>query len=268
MSNEELATAIQAGESDLMDQLWKQCFGFIRQKAMKWARAFQNRSDFDADDLIQAGYIALCEAVRRFKSERGMFLTMLGMCLKKEFAIAAGCRTSRKEPLNYAMSLDAPAYNDEDSKTTVGENIPFDDPGFEDVEEFMFNQYLSDVLQQAMGQLPEKQRMAIELHYLYGKTYEQIAEKWHCSSSYPQECSREGFRKIKNGEFAPALSEILYGDRNYYRHTGFSSWKYSGCSSPEWELIKNEDIMQWRNIRYCIDKLGMTMEQARRLFPT
>ena len=37
-------TAIQAGESDLMDQLWKQCFGFIRQQAMKWTALLQTLS--------------------------------------------------------------------------------------------------------------------------------------------------------------------------------------------------------------------------------
>lgn len=269
MTNEELATAIQAGDNDLMEQLWKQCFCFIRQQAIKSSRAFQNRPDFDVDDLTQAGYIALCEAVRCFQEGRGGFINFLSFYLKTEFAKVAGFYTEKqkKDPIKNAVRLDAPAYNDADNETTIGESIPVYEQGFDDVEESLFNQQLSVVLDQAMEQLPEKQRRAIELYYLHGKTYAQIAEIWNCSKNNVREHSDTGLRNIKNGEFAPTLSEILYGDRNYYKHTGFTSWKYSGSSSPEWELLKKENSIWWRNIRRCVDRLGMTMEQAKRLFP-
>lgn len=268
-TNEELVTEIQAGGSDLMDQLWQQCYGFIRQQAMRWARAWESRPDFDADDLTQAGYMALCEAVRGFQKDRGGFLGFLSFHLKTEFSKVAGCRTEAqlKDPLNGAMSLDAPAYNDPDNDMTLGESIPVDDPGFEDVEEALFNQQLASILDQAMNELPENQRRVIELYYLHRLTYIQIAEILHCSTSYPGQLVKDGLKGLKRGSYAPTLSEILYGDRNYYKHTGFSSWKYSGSSSPEWELLRKEYKMRGRNLIYCVEHLGMTMEQAKRLFP-
>lgn len=269
MTNEELAVAIQNGSKDLMDQLWRQCYGFIRQQALKWARAWESRSDFDADDLTQAGYIALCEAVRGFQKDRGGFLGFLSFHLKTEFSRVAGCRTETqlKDPLNGAVSLDAPAYNDKDNETTLGDTLPADDPGFEVVEEDLMNQYLAKVLDQALRELPENQRRVIELYYLHRLTYIQIAEILHCATSYPGQLIKDGLKGLKNGSYAPKLSEALYGEQNYYKHTGFRAWKYSGSSSPEWELLKKENSMWWRNIRHCVERLGMTMEQAKRLFP-
>ena len=136
MTNEELVAKIQDGESCLIEQLWRQCYGFIRQQAIRWGRAWESRPDFDVDDLTQAGYIALCEAVKGYEKERGGFLGFLLFYLKTEFAKVAGCRTEAqmKEPLNCAVSLDAPAYNDSDGDLTFGESIPVDDQGFEEVE--------------------------------------------------------------------------------------------------------------------------------------
>ena len=268
MTNEELAVAVQNGQSELIGQLWEQCRRFIGQQALKWEKEWKNRSYFDMDDLTQAGYIALCEAVKGYRADRGSFLTFLGFHLKTEFSKVVGCRTEAqlKDPLNEAVSLDAPAYNDEDSTVTIGETLPFDDPGFDNVEGDLMNEHLAQVLGWALQGLPEKQRTVIDLYYLHGLNHAQIAEVLHCSHSFPQQCVRDGFQNIKKGAFAPVLSELLYGDRNYYRHTSFSSWRYSGCSSPEWELISKED-RRWRKIRHCVDELGMTMDQAKRLFP-
>lgn len=269
MTNEELAMEIQSGKDDLMGQLWEQCLGFIRQQAIRWARAWESRPDFDADDLTQAGYIALCGAVRGFQEGRGSFLGFLSFHLKTEFSKVAGCYTSAqlKDPLNNAIRMDAPAYNDPDSEVTIGETIPFDESGFEDVEEALFNQQLASILDQAMQELPENQRRVIELYYLHRLTYIQIAEILHCSTSYPGQLVKDGLKGLKKGSYAPTLSEILYGERNYYKNTGYSAWKSTGCSSPERELLWKEYQMRGRNLAHCVEHLGMTMEQAKRLFP-
>ena len=240
MSNEEIAMKIQGGEWGLMDQLWNQCYGFVRRQANKWARAWENRSDFDIDDLTQAGYIALCEAVGGFEEGKGTFISYLAFHLKTEFSKVAGCRTESqiREPLNSAFSLDSPAYGNEDSSTTVGETIPVDDQGIEAVEENLFNQQLAEVLHQALGDLPENQRRVIEMHYLQRLTYIQIADILHCAKSYPGQLEKDGLKRLRSGRYAPSLSEMYCGDRNYYKHTGYCAWKYSGTSSPEREPIR------------------------------
>lgn len=252
-----------------MDQLWKQCHRFICQQAIRWERAWESRSCFDVDDLIQAWYIALCEAVKGYQKDRGGFLTFLSFHLKTEFSKVVGCRTSAqlKDPLNGAVSLDAPAYNDDDSKATFGETLDSNESGIDDAEQRIFNEQLAKLLDQAMEHLPENQRLTIELHYLKGIPYIEIAEILHCAASFPGQLTRCAFHKIRHSKYAPALSEMLYGSRNYYRHTGYSSFKNSGCSSPEWELLRKENEMHKCILHHCVEGLGMTMEQAERLFP-
>ena len=267
-TNEELATAIQNGERDLMDQLWRQCYGFIRQQAIRWAKAWERRTDFDIDDLIQAGYIALCEAVKGFQKDRGGFISFLSFFLKTEFAKVAGCRTEAQlnEPLNHAISLDAPASSDTDNDTTIGDTIPAEDPGFDAVEESVYNQQLAALLDQAMDELPEKQRQVIELYYLRRFTYIRIAEILNCSVTYTGHLAKGGLKGLKNGSFADPLATILYGDRDYYSHTGYNSWKHSGSSSPEWELLWKERKAREYSL-YSAQQLGITGKQARRIFP-
>ena len=77
-------------------QLWEQCKGFIRKEACRWARAFENRPDIDADDLTQSGYFALLDAVQRFDPARGNFISVLAMTLKLAFTDACGIRTQQQ----------------------------------------------------------------------------------------------------------------------------------------------------------------------------
>lgn len=248
-TNEELAIAIQAGNRKLLTQLWEQCYGFICQQARRWAFAWETRSDFDIDDLTQSGYIALCEAVKGFEIERGYsFISFLALHLKTEFSKVARCRTPAqlKDPLNSAISLDSPAYQNsgEDQEITIGDTIPAYDSGYEAVEEAMHREHIAAVVKEAVYSLPEKQCLAIEAHYLNGKPYHEIAATLQVANSYPGQLIKDGLKGLRKGKYAPILSELLWGDCNYYMHTGYSSWKNSGCSVQERLLIREEYKMR------------------------
>ena len=129
----------------------------------------------------------------------------------------------------------------------------------------IFNRQLAAVLDKAMSQLPEKQRNAIKLYYLNGLQYAQIADILRCSASRVGQLTDEGRQRLRSGSYAPTLSEMLYGERNYYRGTSYGAWKNSGCSSPEFELLQKEWKRQ-RNIEHCVSVLGMTRERAERIF--
>ena len=101
MTNEDLATRIQAGEDALTFQLWEQCKGFICKQAYRWAKAWKDRADFDVDDLIQAGYFALCDAVSSFQAERGSFITLLDMSASKHMS----SRSFRKTAICWIPSI-------------------------------------------------------------------------------------------------------------------------------------------------------------------
>lgn len=67
MTNEQIVARIRAGEdeADNMLQLWQQNKGFVYKIAKKYS------GYAEMDDLIQEGYIGLCEAVRQYDPDRG-----------------------------------------------------------------------------------------------------------------------------------------------------------------------------------------------------
>lgn len=271
MTNEELVTKIKAGENGLMDQLWEQCYGFIRQQAMRWARAWESRPDFDADDLTQAGYMALCDAVSGFQKDKGGFLAFLSFHLKTEFAKVAGCRTEAqlKEPLNCAMSLDAPAFDDKDNDTTIGDKIPVNDIGFVTVEDSIYRRQMSDIIRDAVESIPEQQSKGIELYFLQGKTQKETADRLCVSGSRAQQVIKEGLQSLRKSSFLPALTEVYYCDQNFFKGTGFSSYKYSGSSSVERAVIKKDNIEDqykkstWGGkVSMLINMFGYSVEKA------
>lgn len=244
-SNEKLVAKIQSGNIGAINQLWEQCYGFIRNRAMKWFSAWKNRPDIDLDDLTQSGYIALCGAVSSFQSDKGCsFITYLDYYLKTEFAKATGCRTAAqlREPLNDAISIETPLGNDPDGMT-VGDGIAANYTGIDSAEDAIYKEQIAAALDEAVKNLPAQQKRAIEGHYIHGMTYNEIAAQIGCSCSRVGQLVKSGLKELKNSKYAPTLSEMLYYERNYFRHTSLTAFKETGCSSPEWELLHKEKLL-------------------------
>lgn len=258
LTNEELATAIQAGNQELMDQLWRQCYGFIRQQAIRWAKAWENRADFDVDDLINSGYFALCRACSAFQPDRGSFINMLSMCIKTAFSEVAGCRTvaQKMEPLNSAGSLNEPVKNGssgEESKATKGDFI--EDPNRVDftIDDEVFQEQCKKILRCKVAQLQANQRTAVEMKYWENATDQAIADKLHCSRSYANISVKDGLKALRRRDVDNTLRNLLddmyYEKRNLYQHTGWSFFRSSGFSSPEYEVCRKEELQQRKKSR-------------------
>lgn len=101
MSNEELAQAIKIGERDKLLPLWEQVRRFAYQQARRWAAA--GRGGVTVEDLVQEGFLAMLDALERWRPEAGTFLSMYSMRLKAAFTLAIGQRTQRDrlDPLQY-----------------------------------------------------------------------------------------------------------------------------------------------------------------------
>lgn len=80
MTNEQLIIRVKAGEDTAgnMLKLWQQNKGFIA----KMAKKYQGYAEMD--DLMQEGYLALCEAVRQYDPEQGAtFLHYAGFWIRQ-----------------------------------------------------------------------------------------------------------------------------------------------------------------------------------------
>ena len=154
MSNEELVVLIQAGDRGRIMELWQQIQRMVCKQAGRWA-GFGGTT---LEDLEQAGFIAMLRAVDSYDPSRGTkFSTHLFQRLRAEFSVATGQHTKRArlDPLQNAVSLDAPLTDDDDSDT-FADLIP--DPAGEAAIDGM------DVrlgVAEVLTELPEEQRKAV-----------------------------------------------------------------------------------------------------------
>lgn len=280
MSNEELAIAIKAGQEELLTELWEQCVKFIRLQASKWAQAWKGtRHDFDYDDFVQAGYFALLEAVERWEPGRGgSFIGYLGLCLKTAFAEVAGCRTmAQKQDIMYKSArLESPIPGNQsaDKERTLADTIGGECDGLEALEDADYRAYIAKTVRECLATLPERRREAIESHFLQGMKYAEIGAAMGVSMQQAQHLAQLGMRQIRKSQDGEKLRRLYFGYRNPYQGTGLASWKATGCSQPEREVMKQDGLRRRYNldtragkIAYCVNEFGFSQEQAERIFP-
>jgi RNA polymerase sigma factor (sigma-70 family) len=175
MNIDDMAMAIQAGESEKIPALWeavkrllfKKCGGYYDNHAGRCKAA-----GAEPDDLVQEAFFALLDAVEAHDPASGFqFTAYLNFPLQNRLNTLTRLRTpaQMKDPLCQADRLDRPVPGVED--LTVGDTVP--DPAaqaaLEQVECRLYNVELHDALDKAMSQLTSQQRETIEAHYYRGR---------------------------------------------------------------------------------------------------
>ena len=180
MTNEELAVLIQAGDRDRLLELWGQVERFAYGRAIRWERALGGRAGMTVEDLLQAAFLALLNAMERWDPECGAnFLTYFGTSLKGAFSVACGVRTAKtaQDPLHSAVSLDMPAEPSIQNGETLGDLQP--DPAaeaeIEAVDERDRLERLHEALERALGTLPSDGAEAVMDRIYRGKKFNQRA---------------------------------------------------------------------------------------------
>lgn len=171
MTNEEFAEKFQAGERDQLIPLWDQVRRFAYQQARRWAVA--GRGGATAEDLVQEGFVALLDALERWRPDAGPFLSMYALRLKQAFTLATGQRTQRDrlDPLQDSISLDAPMLDSEGDPLYLADVIP--DRRAEEELEGVWERdaaaQRNEAVRQALDTLPTDQRRAVVLRYWWGQ---------------------------------------------------------------------------------------------------
>lgn len=244
MSNEEIAARIRAGEQDLMEDLWKQVAGLIKWKARHIMTAMEGRGSYgvEFDDLYQSGYLALVAAVDTYKPESGSFASWLMFYLQQAFAEITGYRTktSRSEPLNHSISLDAPWTDDADSAILMDIIAdPLGDTYHLAVEDQIYLQQLHDALDEALSRIPAEQREVLQYRYYQSQTLVETAKQMGISQETVRKNEKKGLQRLR----APGNSAVLrpFLEFDYYGGAGLGAFKHSGMSIQERYLIYEEN---------------------------
>lgn len=161
MSNEELVAMAQAGDREALLKLWTQVRRMVYQQAMRWAGV----GGTTLEDLEQAGFIAVLRAVDTYDPTKAKFSTHLFQHLRAELSAATGynSKRSRFDPLQIAVSLDAPLEDSEDA--TLADFIP--DPA---AAAEMGNAEVRIGVAAILAELPEDQQRAVRGKYWHDLT--------------------------------------------------------------------------------------------------
>lgn len=206
--------------------------------ANRWIRAWDGRGGVELDDLEQCAFLALFPACESFDPEKGSFLTHYGYYIKKAFMEAFGVRTSRRDPLLDAGSLDAPLPGGESDGITLGDMQP--DPAgeaaYSQIEEDDWLRGLHNTLDEALNTLPVQYADAIRRRFYNGETAQISAERAGVTPEEIRRRAEKGFTMIRrNQKLTKRLREFCP-----YRGTGYGAWLHTGCSIEEKYLLLKE----------------------------
>lgn len=245
MTDEELVTAIQAGRSDLIEQLWDQTKGFICFRAVSAMRHIPPNCGVTVEDLSQCGYFAILSAIKSYDAENGRFLPWLDFYLKNEFAEAGGYRLSRRDPLNYADSLDTPMTGEDgDGDATLVDFLPSGRDDYAEADERIFQEQLHTALEEAMDKLPNAQSTVLRERYWSGKSLKTLSDDRGVSVEEIRRREQHGLLGLRRSSSARKLAEFLDENTNYFAGTGAMSYQRSRTSSVEYAVLRREELTE------------------------
>ncbi len=249
MSNEDLVTLIQAGERDRLPELWRQVERFVIMQAIKMDNKLNGWHGVTFDDFYQSGYIAFSEAVETFSATGGAsFIGWLDFYLRREFAKWGGWQTEhqKNDPLNNAVSLDAPIGDSEEDDTTLGDRQS--DPGsvqaFENAERAIWNAQLQCALEAAIDQIPLVQGETIRLRYFKCESLSQVALVQGISTERVRQIEEKALKSLRDTAAADQLEAFLDKWTPYHLHVGVQQFHRTQTSAVEKIVLIRERLRQ------------------------
>ena len=253
MSNEELVAAIQAGQTELMPQLWENVVKLISWRANRLLAvlsAADSCHGIEIGDLINSGYFAVLAAINTYDAEKCLFSTWLQWYLKTAFAEAIGYRTEkqRNEPLRYALSMDAPLEDADgdtlgDLQADPSATIPF-----EDVDAAVFRGQLHHALEEVISGLPEVQAEIIRRHYWEQQTLEEIAAIVGKSSERVRQLEEKAIHAMRTPSVSDRLEDYVERQTPYYLHIGPQEFQRTHTSATEKIVLLREQLRNERKV--------------------
>ena len=218
MTNEELAIRAKAHEDLAVLELWEAVRRFVEMKAARYILETDYNTLAEYDDLLQDGFIAMMDAVEIFDPERGAgFLKVLVYTLQKRFAEEGGHRSSKRDPLRLAGSLDAPLYQGEEDGDSIADALP--DPcgeyAFALVEYEDYIEFARRLLYTAMGSLTDTQRDYIHKHYFLDIPMSVITGTRKSGRRAAWEAVQRGLRYLRRGRYRRELRAALQGFEDF-----------------------------------------------------
>lgn len=248
MSNREqtesLVARIQAGEQDLIPELWSATERLVAWQANRIISKLPASQGVTFEDLYQSGYIALADTVERYEQrEGGSFITLFMLCLKSAFMEACGARgkSGVLDPLRQVgtQSLNAPLDGAED--ITLADTIADERDGYEDAEARIFNEQLHNELERALSAIPADEANILRKHYYQGATLKEVDEAAGEQAGQARQLESKGLHHLRAPKISRPLRLFLEHTTPYYLRVSVQSFNTTRTSSVEQIALIREE---------------------------
>lgn len=180
---EQLAEAVQRGEQDALARLFEEVRVILYLRASRYYFRYRDHCDragATEEDLKQVSFFAVLNAAKAYDRSKGFrFTTYLNRHLMSEFATLCGWRSTRRDALNLADSLDAPlptgrGSGDGEDLTLAETLVDLVEPTPDELAEV---ESTERAVRDAVQRLPDDLRDVIVLRYFEGLTIAQVRER-------------------------------------------------------------------------------------------
>jgi RNA polymerase sporulation-specific sigma factor len=166
----ELVAEVREGKERAIEILIARYRNFARSKARSYFLAGSDR-----EDVVQEGMIGLFKAIRDFDlTQDTPFRAFAELCISRQILTAIKTANRHKhQPLNSSVSLDGPAFGDDDS-SSVGDHL-MSPAQSSDPAELVISAEEIEALRESMSRnLTDLEGDVLTL-YMDGRSYEEIA---------------------------------------------------------------------------------------------
>lgn len=228
-TDEAAALAIRAKDNPaLMADLWDAVQGnlavWVRRRMI--SRFGQGTRLFDADDLVQSGYLALVDTVADYDPDRGSFWAILHFHVLRQFyEVTGGGSHKDKRPHLFASSLD-------DMLTVDGDELEFNMPdpraaaAFERVEDDCFRAQLRVCLDECMADMTPEQAAIIRERYYNGKDRQDVAAETRQKIDHVRWLEEKAMLYLLRPKNTQRLRSFMYPD--LYVGNGLAAFRRRG----------------------------------------
>ena len=234
MSNEQLVLRIKAGENtaDNMLELYNKNIGLIRYIALKF------KNYVDIDDLMQQGYLGLCQAVDSYDCDKGAKFSTIAY-----FYIFKSISRYVKGNVTRAVSLDAPIGGEGKEAITLADTVSSGSNMENNILDKVFKEGLKAVIWHEVGELEDRKAQVIYDRYKANMTYKAIAEHLGISEAKVITAHASALDELRHSHVRKLKPfYIEYIETHGYRHNGVGSFQRTWTSSTEYCALKLIDL--------------------------
>ena len=249
MTNEELIAEINNGNPAAVLVLWENVKRFAASQAKKYiARNGIQSKTCEAEDLIQEAFLALPEAIEKYKPGESSFLFFFSYILKNTFRNYCGLNTSQgRKELYSDLSLSELLNPEDESGISYEDNLEDKRAAaaFDYAEKKIFIEELSKELNKYLEKtLSEREREIIVSRFFLLKTQKDLAEEKSLSPARIQQIEEKAMKKMKRSIFTSKGKELQqFVDSNtQYRHYGIQHTIRTGNSEVEEIVFQRERL--------------------------